>query len=137
MKVVGADSRDAIGKPQTWYAFSVGDYTRATGHSEVIHIDGETATRRNIPGRHEIPRSKTFSLATPSTAAHFRFADHLLRPFDPLRSTYPVDLSASDYAISLYPITQSTTMTVCHRNCQNFYASFLGGAVLPLEANGR
>jgi hypothetical protein len=56
--------------------FHLGDYTRATGHSEVVHIDGEVATRRNILGRHEIARSKASSLATPSTVAHVRFADH-------------------------------------------------------------
>jgi hypothetical protein len=36
--------------------------SRITGQSEVIHIDGEWATRRNIPGGHEIARSKPSSL---------------------------------------------------------------------------
>jgi hypothetical protein len=32
---------------------------------------------------------------------------------------------------------QTLPQAMVHRNCQNFYASFLVGAVLPLEANGR
>jgi hypothetical protein len=39
-----------------------------TDHSVLVHIDGERATRRSIPGRHEIAPLKSCSLATPSTA---------------------------------------------------------------------
>jgi hypothetical protein len=82
--------------------FHLADYTRATGHSEVVHIDGEGATRRNILGRHEIAQSKASSLATPSTVAHVRFADHSpATVFDP-KIYLSGCLTASDYAISLY-----------------------------------
>ena len=36
-----------------------------------------------------------------------------------------------------YPTTQSAKTTVCHGNCQNFYASYLVDAVPLLEATGQ
>jgi hypothetical protein len=96
--------------------FHLGDYTRATGHPEVVHI----TVRRLLV--------EIFSAGTRSHGQ--KLPRWPFPPLGPKRSASGVaGLRFGEWPAKLKPWSKTV-----HRNCQNFYASFRVGAVLPLEA---